>query len=512
MPMRLFQGLHFLTLFFYLLGLGNSYAQTTYTLEDVRGESKACEQSLDEDNLKPVCKVPEKKSYSKLDESVAGIDIHLATDEIKREIITMAESQVSLSLGLLQKMGIKDNNSDLSERLIKLETSGIKANRSSQELRPELLDKYFVASLRYYDLKRRKENFGLSEIEKKKIDERVKLLEVRYPLITQHNFMKLKDFALPKLNEKQAFPPETSDDSRLLDNFLFNDTPEKLSALNTTDLTSKSLTISAIRGFKPASEETKEEIKNHLKDDLQKSLASQLGALSKIKSFGECELLTLHSQSAQQAINSSVTPSRVFKKLCECRKANPPINDSAVMGMGVASLGGLLLCITPTGFGQMIGCPTALIAGWGATGASAVNFADSLSKYNNLDDQGKVVAALPNNEINKKELELIKENKSELVKNITTDQMTGLIGLGVGHVGFSGLAQVYKKSKLALSLKKLNTFDKDRMEKVVAKLDPEEQTKAFVILDKIDDESREVLLANPTVLVKELKKGGRCEL
>lgn len=510
--MRFLFCLNSFILFFTLIGVGKSYAQTPYTLEDVRGESKACEQSLAEDNLKPVCQIPEKNSYNSLDKNVENIDIHLATDEIKREVITMAESQVTLSLGLLQKLGINDNNSALGDRLKKLENSGIKTTRSSQGLNPELLDKYFIASLRYYDLKRRKENFGLSDIEKKKMDERVKLMEVRYPLITQHNFMKLKEFALPKLNEKQAFPQETSDDSRFLDNFLFNDTPAKLSDIDTSDLSSKSLTVSALRGFKPASENIKEEIRNHLKDDLQKSLASQLGALSKIDSFGECELLTLHSQSAQQAVNSSVAPEKVFKKLCECRRAISPVNDTTIMGMGVASLGGLLLCITPTGFGQMIGCPTALIAGWGATGASAVNFADSLGKYNNLNDQGNVVAALPKNEMNQKELELIRGKESELVKNMTTDQMTGLIGLGVGHVGFSGLAQVYKKSKLTSSLNKLNAFDKDRMEKVVTKLDPEEQTKAFVILDKIDDESREVLLANPTILLKELKKGGRCEL
>lgn len=488
------------------------HAQTPYTLDDVRGESKACEQSLEEDKLKPVCQIPEKNSYNSLNENLEDIDIHLATDEIKREIIIMAESQVTLSLGLLQKMGIKDNHPLLGDRLKKLENSGIKTVRSSKELNPELLDKYFIASIRYYDLKRRKENYGLSDIEKRKIEERVKLMEIRYPLITQHNFMKLKEFALPKLNEKQAFTQETGDDSRLLDNFLFNDTPEKLSAINTSELSSKSLTISALRGFKPAVEGTKEEIRNHLKDDLQKSLASQLGALSKIESFGECELLTLHSQSAQQAVNSSVGPDKVFKKLCKCRKENPPINDSMIMGMGVASVGGLLLCITPTGIGQVIGCPTAVVAGWGATGATAINFADSLGKYNDLNTQGNVVAALPNNEVNQKELELIRGKESELVKDMTTQQMIGLVGLGVGHVGFNGLAQVYKKSKLALSLKRLNTLEQARMEKFVNKLDPEEQTKAFVVLDKLDDENREVLLANPEILLKELKKGGRCEL
>lgn len=510
--MKCFCGLHFLILFFSLLGGGKGYAQTPYTLEDVRGESKSCEQSLEEDNLKPVCQVPSIKSYNLLDESVESIDIFLATDEIKREVITMAESQVTLSLGLLQKMGIKDSNSVLGDRLKKLENSGIKATRSPQALNPELLDKYYIASIRYYDLKRRKDSFGLSDIEKRKIDERVKLLEVRYPLITQHNFTRLKDFSLPKLNEKKAFTRETDDESRLLDNFLFNDTPEKISAINSTELSSQSLTISALRGFRPADENTKNEIRNHLKDDLQKSLASQLSALSKIDSFGTCELFTLHSKSAQQAVNSSASPDRVFKKLCECRKENPPINDSTIMGMGVASIGGLLLCITPTGIGQVIGCPTAVVAGWGATGASAVNFADSLGKYNDLNTQGNVVAALNKNEVNQEELELIRGKESELAKNMTTEQMTGLIGFGVGHVGFSGLAQIYKKSKLALNLKQLNAFDKERMEKAVSKLDPEEQTKAFVVLDKLDDESREALLANPGLFLKELKKGGRCEL
>src|SRR5437762_2552905 len=119
--MRHLLGLHSLILFFSLMGAGKGYSQTLYTLEDVRGESKACEQSLEENNLKPVCQVPEKKSYNTLDKNIEDIDIHLATDEIKREVITMAESQVTLSLGLLQKMGIQDNHSSLSDRLKKLE-------------------------------------------------------------------------------------------------------------------------------------------------------------------------------------------------------------------------------------------------------------------------------------------------------------------------------------------------------------------------------------------------------
>lgn len=500
------------SIFLALFGVKESSAQNLYSLEDVRGESNSCEKVLEEDSLKPVCQNPEIKSYSSLDKNIEDIDIHLATDEIKREVITMAESQVTLSLGLLQKMGIKSNHPDLNERLVQLDRSGIKATTNSQELNPDLLDKYLIASMRYYDLKRRKETFGLTENEIKKTAERLNLLEVRYPLLTQHNFTRLKDFALPKLNEKHAFTRETNEESQLLDNFLFNDTPEKISAINSSELSSKSLTVSALRGFKPADENTKNEIRNHLKDDLQKSLASQLGALSKIDSFGECELLTLHSQSAQRAVNSSVAPEKVFKKLCACRKLTSPVNDSAIMGMGVASIGGLLLCITPTGIGQVIGCPTAVVAGWGATGASAVNFADSLGKYNDLNTQGNVIKALTKNESNLEELKLIRGKESELARDMTTQQMTGLIGFGVGHVGFNGLAQVYKKSKLALSLKKLSSEQKVKMDKVINQLDPEEQTKAFLVLDKLDTESRDVLMANPAVLLKELKKGGRCEI
>jgi len=497
---------------FLLIWHSSSEAQSSFTLEDVRGESPLCTEVLDQENLGPVCYVENRSGVSTLDKNIAGIDIHLATDEIKREIVTMAESQVTLSLGLLQKLGITTEHADLGESLKKLQKSGISTTRTTQKINSNLLDKYLIASLRYYDLKRRKENYGVSDLEQRKIQERIQLMEIRYPLLTQHNFTRLKDFVMPKIKEGRTFTREEAEDSRVLDNYLFNDTPEKIAKIDISGMNSKSLGISALRGFGQANEQVKNEIKNHLKDDLQKSLASQLSALTKIETFGECELLTIHSQSSQRAINSSAAPDQVFKKLCECRKKAGPVSDTAIMGMGVASLGGLLLCITPTGIGQVIGCPTAVVAGWGATGASAVNFADSLGKYNDLNSQDAVMTALPKNEINQKELELIRGNKSELAKSLSTEQLTGLIGFGVGHVGVSGLSKIYKNSQITLSLNKLNKYEKAQLEKILVKLNPEEQTQLFVVLDKLDGESREVLLARPALLFKEFKQGGRCEL
>lgn len=484
----------------------------SFTLEDVRGEGHACEESLEEFNTLVTCENTDKEVYNNLDESFAGIDIYLATAEVKRELITMAQSQVTLSLGLLQKLGVKDSHEKLSDRLKKLEESGIKATRSSQEIKPELLDKYFIASIRYFDLKRRKNDFSLSDTEKKQIKERLELLELRYPLIANHNFMRLKDFALPRLGDRKAFVQESRDDSRLLDNFLFNDSPERISEIGPLGLSGKSLTISAIRGFRLADKKTKKEIGDHLKDDLQKSLASQLSALSKLESFDTCDFLTLHSKSSQQAINSSAEPKRVFRKLCECRQERSPVNDSAIMGMGVASIGGVLLCMTPSGIGQVIGCPTAFIAGWGATGASTVNFVDSLGKYNDLNTQGNFVEALVKNDENQAELELIRAKELELAKDMSAQQLSGLIGFGVGHVGFSGLLKIYKKSKLALSLKNIDVNQRAQIEKIFGGLETQEQTKVFVALERLDDESRKVILNNPRILLNELKNGGRCDL
>lgn len=506
---------HGLKIFIFLSSLfwgRYGYAQRLFSSADVRGETPLCAQVLGENGAKPLCFNKGDDDITSLDQSLVSIDIYLAKDEIKREVIAMAESQVSLSLNLLQKMGIKNNNSALSERLDKLEKVGIKAKRTPQDLNPELLDKYLVASLRYYELKRRKEVFGLSDGDKLKLSERLQLLEIRYPLISQHNFIKFKDFSLEKLKDQKAFVQETSDEARILDNFLFNDTPGKLSEVETLNLLPKSLAISALKKFNVANNDAKNEIRNYLKDDLQKSLASQLDALSKIESLEECQLLTLHSQTSQRVINSSASSNRVFKKLCECRKQTSPVNDTLVMGINVASMGGLLLCLTPTGVGQVIGCPTAMVAGWAGAGVSAINYADSLRKYNDLNTQSKVMNALPQSEINQAELDLIEDKKSEMITELTSQQVTGLIGFGIGHVGFGGLTKIYKTSKLTRVLRQMSEEEQAKIEKAIMKLNQEDQTKAFVVLEKLDDESRKAMLAKPDLFLKELNRGGRCEL
>jgi hypothetical protein len=503
----------FLILPLILLWSVGSVAKEGFSLADVRGESSACEETLKGQRPSgPLCHTPKPEAARILDQSALDIDAHLASKEIKREVVAMAESQVSLSLGLLQKLGIQNESPALKERLKKLEASGIKAERGAYSENPELLNKYLLASFRYYDLKRRENNFDMNESEKRKIQERVKLLELRYPLIAQHNFASLKDVAFAKFGKTRAFGVESGDESLQLDNFLFNDTPEKLADLDFPETSAKSFSAEALRGFKASSESLKNEIRDHLKDDLQNSLASQLKALSEIDRFGDCELLTLHSQSTQNAVNTSAEPERVFKKLCECRQQNPPVSDASVLGMGVASLGGLLLCMTPTGIGQVIGCPTAFVAGWGMTGASVVNFADTLGKYSNLNTQVNVMSALPANRANQTEWAFLKQKESELVKDMGTTQMVNLVGLGVGHVGFKGLTEVYAKSKVSGTFKKLSTPQQQSAEKMISSLAKEDQTTAFLLLNKLDAESRAILLAKPALFLKELKKGGRCGL
>jgi hypothetical protein len=113
---------HFLILFFSLIGAGKGYSQNLYTLEDVRGESKACEQTLEE------------KNYNTLDKNIENIDIHLATDEIKREIIYMAESQVTLSLGLLQKKGMFFyHNLEVSDEIVSTNSRPKSRSTTSQK-------------------------------------------------------------------------------------------------------------------------------------------------------------------------------------------------------------------------------------------------------------------------------------------------------------------------------------------------------------------------------------------
>ncbi|MNT35371.1 hypothetical protein D3C72_1713970 [compost metagenome] len=78
-------------------------------------------------------------------------------------------------------------------------------------------------------------------------------------------------------------------------------------------------------------------------------------------------------------------------------------------------------------------------------------------------------------------------------------------------MGFSGLTKLYTKSRISGSLSKLSVSERKKVEDTLQSLNKEDQTKLFVVLDKLDDESRAVLLANPSLLNKQLK-GLRCEI
>jgi hypothetical protein len=122
------------------------------------------------------------------------------------------------------------------------------------------------------------------------------------------------------------------------------------------------------------------------------------------------------------------------------------------------------------------------------------------------------MAALQTGEPNRAELDLLRKKESDLGKSMATDQMVGLIGFSVGHVGFQGLTKLYQKSKLSLAVKKLSLPQQKKLQDTLQDLKKEDQTKAFVVLDKVDAETRSLLLQKPKLLVEELKKGGRCDI
>ncbi|MNL02486.1 hypothetical protein D3C87_1229950 [compost metagenome] len=305
---------------------------------------------------------------------------------------------------------------------------------------------------------------------------------------------------------------EKTAETRILDNFLFNDTPASLSQLNFQDVSPQSAAAKVAAAFQTAKPALQNDLRGRLQQDLEESLGDQLKALNRFPEFSDCELMTLHSQVSLRVVNSSANPEKVFNEICECQKQNKPIGDEYVMGLGVVSVGGLALCMTPTGVSQIIGCPLAAIAGWATTGASAVNLGDSFGKYGSLRNQGGVMAAMQADGQNRDELEVLRQKESELSKSMATDQMVGLIGFSVGHVGFQGLSKIYEKSKLSLSLKKLSLPQQKSLEDALKDLKKEEQTQAFVVLDKVDEETRAIFLKQPKLLVEELKKGGRCEM
>jgi hypothetical protein len=501
-----------LVVFAELVNLDPSFAAGPYSSEDLKADSVRCQEVLAQGPVESMCQPTSQNAGLELGKGIASLDKKMALDEIKREVKSMAESQIAISVGLLKKLGIQNRSPVFNEQLQRLKKNGFEVTEVPQRADPELLDKYLVASLRYHELKRQYDQSQYQGEDKQIIQDRIKLLELRFPLISQHNFSNLKTYSQASLRLPTEGFKEKVDEASTLDNFLFNDTPAKIAEINFQGVSPQSAAAKVAASLQTAKPSLQNDLRQRLQQNLEESLGDQLKALNRFPEFSDCELMTLHSQVSLRVVNSSANPAKVFSEVCECQKQNKPIGDEYVMGLGIVSVGGLALCMTPTGVSQVIGCPLAAIAGWSATGASALNFGDSLEKYGSLRNQGGVMAAMQADGQNRAELEVLRQKESELGKSMATDQMVGLIGFSVGHVGFQGLSKIYQKSKLSLSMKKLSLPQQKSLEEALKDLKKEEQTKAFVVLDKVDEETRAVFLKQPKLLVEELKKGGRCEI
>jgi len=489
-------------------------SKTSYRLEDVRGESKACEKSLrHKSQTFEKCDSLSPDSAENISRSFLEIDRGRAVSEIKANIKTMAESQIEASIQQLQQVGAPISSVQLQARLKDLSTLGYRLKPPMAVSADEALsEKYLLASLRYHELRKLSANQNLNAIDRKSLKERLELLEARYPLLAEHSFSKLSTQASALLKASTFIPKESADESLMLDNYLFNNTPAKISELKLDNFKATSAIGQMAKALSQNSNpRITSALQDILKEDLQASLSDQLKALTKLESFDTCQTMTLHSTVSLQAINSSTHPEDVFAQYCECQKLQTPVPESALMVGGLVAGAAGLLCVVPTGIGQVIACPTAVAVGWGTAGGSAVNFTSQLSRYNSFQDQGTVLKVLENGAEKKPELELLSRKSSELSREMVNDNMVGLIGVGVGHVGFTGLAKLYTKSRISGSLSKLSVSERKKVEDTLKSLNKEDQTKLFVVLDKLDDESRAVLLQNPSLLNRELK-GLRCEI
>ncbi|MFS4458725.1 hypothetical protein [Bdellovibrio sp. HCB2-146] len=492
-----------------------SPAQSTYSLSDIRGETKACENTLYRKNHPfQGCEPEEQKNLSEISNSLGDFDKGIAVGQIKKNIKTLSEAQIKNSLAHLQRIGIKNFDNTLNYKLQSLKKEGFKVSVPSEKEESNLSEKYLIASLRYNELRKianSKINY-LNEADRIQLKERIALLESRFPLLAGHGFMKLGINAAAHFKTNNMASKESADEAMLLDNYLFNDTPDKASALDFTDIkTSSAMGQMAISFAQNKNPRIQEDLRNILNQELQSSLADQLGALTKLKDFDTCETLTLHSEVTQFAVNSSAHSDDVFSELCECQKANAPVPESALLVSGVLSGAAGLLCIAPTGIGQLIACPTAAAAGWATAGGSAVNFSHQMSRYNSYGNQGSVLEVLESGKESKDELTILTRKESELTREMVNNNMLGLIGFSVGHVGFSSLTKIYAKSQISKSLSKLSAAERKKIEETFSSLNKDDQTRAFVVLEQLDDETRALLLRKPHLLNQELK-GLRCEI
>lgn len=492
-------------LFFCLFGT-QIWAAREFTKDDLIGAESICEQNKD---LK-VCDT----ENGDLNNSANSLDDFLAMAELRRTIETMASVQVQSSLQLLQIMGMQRPGMILDRQLQGLKFNGIVPELQKAEVKPELAPKYIVAAMRYHELKTLIAGSRSQGIEKAQIQKKLKLLELRFPLLSNYHFKTYKDSLCSNLGIICKPQNESAAEESTLDQFLFQDSPKEIHQLQleqsaTSSFTGKIATLLATnkdQKFITAQNES-------LVSELQVSLSNQLNPLLNLKSLEECSLLNLHTKLSLQVINSSANPERMFGKYCACQNSKRLIDENLVMGLEMASLGGLGLCLTPTGVGQVLGCPTAAIAGLGATGANAVNLFDSLGKFQTINDQKTIVQFLDRTNLNKEEEEYLKNKELQSIKDAGISGLVGLIGFGVGNIGMKGLIKYFHKGNVSDSVKKMTEAQNAILDKAMDELELKDQTKAFVLLEKLDKESREILIKQPTLIVKEIKKGGKsCDL
>ena len=163
---------------------------------------------------------------------------------------------------------------------------------------------------------------------------------------------------------------------------------------------------------------------------------------------------------------------------------------------------------------QTSGRPAALsfaATGWATAGGSAVNIGHQMSRYSSYSDQGGILGVLESGKDSKDELALLSKKESALSQEIVSNNMMGLIGFSVGHVGFSSLTKLYKKSQISKTLGKMTDEERKRLESNLSSLNKEDQTRAFVVLEQLDEETRALLRKKPQLRNMQMK-GRRCEI
>lgn len=498
--------LQFVSVLFFGLLSSQIWAAKEFTKNDLTGPDSICS------TLKEASDCP--ATAGALTNTSDALDDYLAMTELRRNIELMAGAQVQSSLQLLQIMGMQRPGMLLNRQLERLKINGIDHELTAPPQNPELSEKYIVAAIRYHELKTLSASNKFGSKLTSQIHKKIKLLELRYPLISNHHFKSYKDSLCATLKMSCRPQEEATDEESILDEFLFNEQPRELTQIKLNkDVTYSVAGKMALFLAANTDQALKKSLSAGLVSELEESFSNQLTPLTNLKSIEECNLLNLHSKLTLQVINSSANPQRMFGKYCSCQTTKKIINENLVMGLEMASLGGLGLCLTPSGVGQVLGCPTAAIAGLAATGANGINFINSVDQFKNINDQKNIVKFLDRTNINKAEEEYLKNKEYKAMKEAGIAGLAGLIGFGIGNIGMKGLIKYFHQGNVSGSVKHLTQAENAILDKAMAELDLKDQTKAFVLLEKLDGESRNILIKNPTLFVKEIKKGGKsCDL